>query len=798
MDPFAIEMPRFESLSPSGRYAELTDYCVDQLEGILLLMLDSDDPRFQPGSGEARDLLETLGRRQRTLHNGFLFQLRKLFSDFKSIRPARILPRNPAAAASAGLFDTHGSQVQPLIQGIDRTIRQRLEPRLRVLDLRMKYLVHRSDDGLDDNPLAPANLCNAFVAAIEPLGFNRSRSLPLLEAFGELLEQQLGDLYRECDRGLHELGIRFDLPFEETDPAALEPPEAETEAEDEIEASPPDRNEPGHETTDRESLVDEPSDDDQAEGRETVAETEAVPLPDENLVEIADAAAVQAAAEPDPTLLREPPPAIPVEPAAVAETLPEAGNETETDLVGQAVAEILAGSKQPEEADSEAEEEPSSEVDTEGETTGQLLTFASRGARLLDNESVRVALDALKENTEALDDDLSAFHACIQQLQGIVPEGVADDLQKFSHFYSGLVGNPRVSDPLRRQLLRLATPLLHLVLHDPFFFRSSSHPVNDFLHSMIDFEIRHGHRPENIKVLALLVDNLLALENPMLSDFLPITQGYEVFKQLEVERLREEKKNHEAGLVRLRRKLIKWVHELIGGLEVGKDTLAFFHDDWKLYLQQLARQYGEHSNEVQDALELARILAWSLNRNRSENAHYAAQRFTGVLRKVDLALRSLDYSHAHRQRIRRTLIREFRDANCRPTLIQAVTPVQTARPAVQPFFGQLGAERPRWARPAVNVEPALYPDVASMIQIGDWIEIKPQPGSRSNNPQRGKLRWQSTDGIYRFFNQRGSIILEIDAEGLNRMFARGEASLLKPFSSTGLGGSLGSGFRIYH
>ena len=237
---------------------------------------------------------------------------------------------------------------------------------------------------------------------------------------------------------------------------------------------------------------------------------------------------------------------------------------------------------------------------------------------------------------------------------------------------------------------------------------------------------------------------------------------------------------------------------MTGGLEVSKDTLAFFHDDWKLYLQQLARQYGEHSNEVQDALELARILAWSLNRNRSENAHYAAQRFTGVLRKTDLALRSLDYSHAHRQRVRLTLIREFRDANRRPTLIQAVTPVQTARPAVQPFFGQHGAERPRCARPAVNVEPVLYPDVASMIQIGDWIEVKPQPGSRSNNPQRGKLRWQSTDGIYRFFNQRGSIILEIDAEGLNRMFARGEASLLKPFSSTGLGGSLGSGFRIYH
>ena len=190
------------------------------------------------------------------------------------------------------------------------------------------------------------------------------------------------------------------------------------------------------------------------------------------------------------------------------------------------------------------------------------------------------------------------------------------------------------------------------------------------------------------------------------------------------------------------------------------------------------------------------MLAWSLDPNRPENPHYASQRFTVLLREIDRALRSLDYPPQHRQRLRRILVRQFRRAS-RPTAIYAVQPLQPASPAVQPFFGRLGEKRPPWAARPKPEQPELYPDMASLLQIGDWIEVKPQPGSGWRNPQRGKLRWQSTDGVYRFFNQRGSIILETDADGLNRLFARGEASLLKPFSSTGLGGSLGSGFRIY-
>ncbi len=757
MDSADNELLQFDSLSPSGRYSELTQHCVGQLMQWLERMLEGEG--IADDDVSAQSLLDRLEKNRQALRNGYRFQLQKLFSNFKAIRPTRLqAPLSGNRQAVAGIFETRNDRIRPTIGRIENRIMQELEPRLLMLDRRMKYLVHRSDDGLEDNPLRPASLCHAFVSAIEILDLPQARLLELLELYGRQLESRLPGFCRTCDKSLSELGVCFDLPFVENPTVMSSEADTETSAID----------------TDATAAA-EPAGQPAPEATESIAETGS---------DTAPPADTGADIDTDPAVTANPPPE-PVQPAA-AETKeiseidalpPDAANDTATDAAEAPPAVDPAA-----EADDPASERPPG--------------LRPRNAAERIGRPIRETIDALKQLNEEPETTIAGFLACIDRLLPLVGEKQQNDLQKFAHFYAGLVENPHVSDPLRRQLLRLGAPLLYLVLSDPFFFRSSAHPVNDFLHSMIDFEIRHGHQPQNLKVLVLLVDNLLRLEMPVLSDFQPITQGYEVFKRLELERLEAEKKTREHDQQRLKKQLLEWIHELTDGIDLSRDALAFFYDDWQLYLLQVARQYGEDSNPLQDAKELARMLAWSLNPNRPENPHYASQRFTMLLREIDRALRSLDYPAQHRQRLRRILVRQFRQAN-RPTSIYAVQPVLAASPAVQPFFGRLGEKRPPWAAPPRNKQPELYPDIASLIQIGDWIEVKPQPGSGWRNPQRGKLRWQSTDGIYRFFNQRGSIILEIDADALNRLFARGEASLLKPFSSTGLGGSLGSGFRIY-
>jgi hypothetical protein len=820
MDSADNELLQFESLSPSGRYSELTQYCV----GRLTLWLD----RLLEGEGVEQDdvsthsLLDRLSRNRRTLRNGYQFQLHKLFSDFKAIRPARLHARPPGAQPVDILFDTRSARIRPVIERIEQQILPQLEPRLLQLDLRIKYLVHRSDTGLDDNPLKPANLCRAFVAALETLDLSRNRLLDLLELYGRQIGQRLPEFCRQCDWSLSEQGIRYDLPFDENptlpvnETAGEEPGETGSgdTAPSATGGDAPDSPETGSAAA---TAGDEPEtassadaeDDDQSASREDAETpepaatevTEACEAPEAETTTEADAPPAEAAQAPadDPETVEapvsEPTTASPDMAASITEvpaaeasqtlySIPDTIPPGEESLPHDAAANDACRSDKPETPQQPAE--PAAEV----------IELKTPNATERISQPVRTIIDALKQQNEQPEALISSFRDCIDRLIPVVDDQQRDDLRKFAHFFSGLVENPHVSDPLRQQLLRLAAPLLYLVMSDPFFFRSSAHPVNDFLHSMIDFEIRHGHKPQNLKVLTLLIDNLLRLEVPVFSDFQPITQGYEVFKRLELERLRSEKKTHELNQEQLKSRLLEWVGELTGSIDIGQDALAFFYDDWKLYLLQVARQYGEDSNELQDAKELARMLAWSLNPERPENAHYASQRFTVLLREIDRALRSLDYPAQHRQRLRRILVREFRQAN-RPTSIYAVQPVQPATPAVQPFFGRLGEKRPPWAARPRQEQPELYPDVASLIQLGDLIEVKPRPGSGWRNPQRGKLRWQSTDGIYRFFNQRGSIILEIDADGLNRLFARGEASLLKPFSSTGLGGGLGSGFRIY-
>jgi len=731
MDLTDDELLQFESLSPSGRYNELAQYCVHHLSLWLDQMLEGEGIREDDISTPI--LLDRLTRNQRTLRSSYQFQLQKLFSDFKAIRPARLYAHQAAPQNAGGLFDTHGNHIRPAIERIERQILQHLRPRLLQLDLRMKYLVHRSDDGLDDNPLRPGNLCNAFVSALETLKLPRERLLDLLEIYGRQIGHRLPAFCQQCDRALSEQGVRFDLPFVEDDELATEASGAETATEANQASS---------------------------EG----------PLP-EDALRAADGDSGQA----------PPPPA--TDEAPKDDPHPAATPEPDDQQPFPAAAD---------DAGAQAKETPEAERTPFDEASAPVVRRSPGHVP----PPARSIIDRLKEQNEAPEALIGSFLDCIDRLMPVVSNKQRDDLQKFAHYYTGLIDNPHVSEPLRQQLLRLAAPLLYLVMSDPFFFRSSAHPVNDFLHSMIDFEIRHGHKPQNLKVLTLLIDNLLRLEVPVFSDFQPITQGYEVFKRLELERILSEKKTRELNQERLKNHLLEWTEKLTGSIDIDRDSLAFFYDDWLLYLLQVARQYGEDSNELQDAKELARMLAWSLNPERPENPHYASQRFTVLLREIDRALRSMDYPAQHRQRLRRVLVRQFRQAN-RPASIYAVQPLKPAAPALQPALLQ-GAERPPGRTPPEKrVQPELYPDIASLIHIGDWIEIKPQPGSGWRSPQRGKLRWQSTDGIYRFFNQHGSIILEISADELNRLFARGEASLLKPFSNTGLGNQLGSGFRSY-
>ncbi len=582
MDSDGQDLPQFESLSPSGRYAELTDYCVDQLLGWLDELLDGDGLALAE-----RPLLDRLQGARRGLRNGYRLQLHKLFSDFKAIQPLRRSTQVQPRWQHTAQIDSRVQRLQSQIQSIEDRILTPLEPRLQVLDRRMKYLVHRSDDGLEDNPLRPGNLCVALLSGLEGLDIGQQRSAELIECHADELEQRLPGFCRNLDWVLSELGVCFDLPFEEyPQPLAVqgETPEVDTETEEdekeeaslgaeadrpaESEAHPPAREDTagddaeasGDETatieatgdahithdgagsapTDHEVIDSDARNSDEPE----VTQAESLgPVPEEEFTDQPDITPAAEPAtgaaqsgdgdDPEPTLTATHPDfQRPLDADATEYALPG----------GDRLTTVPSATTRPRDLSEEAAndpQEPTSEAQGEGTHSG---VPAPRSTAKRINSEMRRIIDALKQQCESPEAATDTFRACVEQLCAQVDDKRRDDLEKFAHFHSGLITNPHVCDPLRQQLLRLSAPLLYLVLSDPFFFRSSAHPVNDFLHSLIDFEIRHGHEPRNLKVLTLLIDNLLQLEVPVLSDFQPITQGYEVFKRLELERLQAEKK----------------------------------------------------------------------------------------------------------------------------------------------------------------------------------------------------------------------------------------------------------------
>ncbi len=482
--------PVFESLSPSGRYAELTEYCVARLTGWIdsLFEEDGDSEQTLP----AQEVLIRIRHSLPVLRNSYGVELQRLFNDFKAIRPARHFSNTRGKRHDAGLFDARLSRINPAILAEESRLLPLLEARLRMLDRRMKYLVHRSDEGLDDNPLFPFNLLYTFAAAIGDLGLAREQTLDLIKLHGRQLERQLPGFCRDCDWALSEMGICFELPFEEnpTLSAADEVSSVKNPLAPEVDS--------GDETD--------------LDAEHCSSESTEAAVPHLRIIEPGSSH-------------KKPEEDARGTPGTVSEsTKPEnqpgvSGGEPKTELRDDPRPGITpVNGMRDEWAEAATVAQPEERV----------------GAPVLET------IDGLRRICIA-GATAEEFHRCVEQLLDRVDERMEGDLRKFVRFYSGLINNPHVGSPLRQQLLRLAAPLLYLVMTDPFFFRSSNHPVNDFLHSMIDFEIRYGHRPHNLKVLALLVDNLLRLKEPSLSDFHPITQGYEAFRIRETERLKKEK-----------------------------------------------------------------------------------------------------------------------------------------------------------------------------------------------------------------------------------------------------------------
>ncbi|MDJ0881666.1 MAG: DUF1631 family protein [Gammaproteobacteria bacterium] len=678
----AIEQfPVFEKGSSSSQYQQISNFCVNYLENLLVDLMHLEIPDELSAKPEIyQNLQQTLLKRERTVRHAFQFQVEKLFSDFKSIRRTRLHSNRSSDWLSLGLTGHNSSKVQKSIEQIQEKYEKHFDRILLNQGRRLKTLVHRSDDNLGDNPITPGNLANAFLASIEALNLTANKTCQLFELFDSILGIQLLDFYVQIDQGLYNLNILPEL----TDTALYIDP-----ADDSV------------------SPVDNPE----------------APQEDDF----------------DNTLIRF----------------------------------------------------MNHELDVRSDLGDKKKDALVQSGVILTNLRKATAKGTLEyaHHYDQLETDI----------EHLLVGNQFSELKKFTYFYRRLLDNPLVNSPLKKELSRLSYPLIELVLVDPFFFRSSAHPVNDFIHSMVDFEIRYRHREAHLKKVHKLFSGLLKKKKPVLSDFIPMVETYESYKESSIRKIQERREKRKAEDDALKDRILQQINDITSALVVEEATLAFFYDDWQLLLKQLARKLGEESSEFEQALEIAKMLAWSLNENRdTSNKKYQKQSFTQLLKAIEKGLIAVNFPSQHRHRVRKQLVKDFKQNNEQTRIELIHSSGIKVSSAINQFTNNITRKTSELTDIKVRSTPVADTSHLSAkgLTVGTWVEIKQDDGK---TVKRAKLKWKSEErDLYIFIDQRGHKLKEINASELDQDLHNG---LITPLTAPSLSGlakpMLGSGYRCF-
>ncbi len=656
------QYPRFNKGSPSTEYQQIINFCVNYLEGMLvgLIHIEISDDTDLPAA-KIEPLQKRLSSRERTVRHAFQFQIEKSFSDFKSISRSRLKINYSHQQANSFLSGNTDSRAKDLIESISKKHQIHHLNQLRNTAKRLKTLVHRTDDNLDDNPISPLNLTRAFLASIETLNFSAQKNCYLLQLFDQTLNHQLANFYNQIDLGLYYLDILVEL----TDPALFLQPEVEQVTED-------------------------------------PAKTEVDP----------------------------------------------GKSSSKSDNPEVAVDEARTNS-----SNNKADTNIKDRIDKVQHQQLKLNQFLNEFKQVTENGNL---------------DFPTLFSQLKDTLSPLLSEKQQGDLRKFIHFFTSLLNNSLLSNPLKTQLSRLSSPLLEIVLIDPFFFRSSSHPVNDFLLSIVDFELRFKHQGESLSILSQLIDALLEIDKPSLSDYQPLIEDYDKFKDLEairLEKIKEEKLQQEESL---KAKILQLINNISAELVVDQQTLKFFYDDWQLLLIHIAKKQGETSAEFKNSVNIAKMLCWFLNHNKSgPHPRYESTSFKSLLTSIEIGLVTLNFSSEHRHRVRKQLVHEYKQSN----------ESQLSFSVMPSFQKKTSTSQVKLADKKHQQTDEKSLQAAKELSIGNWVEIRTSANSPFN---RAKLKWKSKDdSLFVFIDQRGHKIKECNFTELGQQMAAGNIRLLK-------------------
>ncbi len=783
------QYPQFETGTPAAQYQQIINYSINYLEGLLVDLAHMDlPPEFESNLRQYAELQQKLISRERTVRHGFQYQIEKLFTEFRTFRRARLNANRSSDWFSLGLAGHNSSRVLSSIESISAQLMQRFDRKVFNLNRRLKSLVHRTDDAQNDNPLSPENLCHAFLSSVDALNLTSLQTCRMFDLFGYVLQQQLDTFYKQLDLGLYHLDVLPELTDSSLFLLPEESPAQQVAPSSENLTGEPSAKEVENEVTafdstivaDVNSLSSEQDASSIADASEDIVETP------ESELEIDEAAAevlqfVPIASEPE-----------------VAERKPSTD-----ELPAQFDAEEHAAPsiEQAEEFERPSFDKTVPDMQAYVEQTG--ANISSPHSALAD------LLRRLREQSkDGFDNHAEQFLDWHRQVNPLLTTEQVTDARKFTHYYANLLSSPMLSEALSHQMSRLSASLFDLVLHDPGFFTDESHTVQNFINSVVDFEIRCKHDAEPMEKLVNIIDQLVEIDTPEALAFEPLTRDYESMKKSEIQFIVQQQKDKKKLENQLKDEVLGLIKSVTSRLSLEPETHAFFYDDWQLLLLQLGKKIGRHSNAFEQAADITRMLGVALNESADESLaeNYGGVAFPSLLKAVDKGLESLGYGSEHRTRVRKQLISEFRKRNIRNVHdadVAAAPAVQPATNTVELFSSTIRSHSSKLSDIHTPVPVSKQPDTSTLLacqlDIGTWVELS--LGSGGKTFKRAKLKWKSKSrDEFVFVDQRGHKIRQLSEDELDKELADGTIKPLKlgnsPERKKKPTARLGSGFHF--
>ncbi len=160
---------------------------------------------------ERKRLIDQIDRKKRIIKSSFVFQLKKNFADFKSIRKTRLHENNARDWQVLGLVGANEREETEALESIISRYESQYETQYRSMARRLSHCINRSRTELQDNPMHVKRLYESFQYSIDSLGLETRHRISLYQLFASTVIEHLEPLYKSVEQCFIEHNVLPDL-----------------------------------------------------------------------------------------------------------------------------------------------------------------------------------------------------------------------------------------------------------------------------------------------------------------------------------------------------------------------------------------------------------------------------------------------------------------------------------------------------------------------------------------------------------------------------------------------------------